>query len=181
VREQLERRGWRVRHALDFGEDMDAYAAYVAGSRGEFTVAKEQNVRLRTGWFSDRSATYLAAGRPVVTQDTAFGCALPTGEGLFAVRDLDEAVAAIEEIEAGYERHSRAATAIAREHFEATTVLGELLGEVGVTRTSGAGRARRRTCRPPTNRRTRDTCTRASGRRPAASAAASPRTAGCSR
>ena len=63
---------------------IDAYRDYIGGSRGEFTVAKDQNVRLRTGWFSDRSATYLAAGRPVITQDTGFGNVLPTGEGLFA-------------------------------------------------------------------------------------------------
>ncbi len=63
--------------------DIDRYRDYIGASRGEFTVAKDQNVRLRTGWFSDRSATYLAAGRPVVTQDTGFGSVLPTGEGLF--------------------------------------------------------------------------------------------------
>ena len=72
-RELLESRGWRVRPALDFSTDLDAYRDYIRGSRGEFTVAKDQNVRLRTGWFSDRGATYLAAGRPVVTQDTGFG------------------------------------------------------------------------------------------------------------
>jgi glycosyltransferase involved in cell wall biosynthesis len=132
VREQLEARGWAVRHALDFADDADAYRAYIASSRGEFTVAKEQNVHFATGWFSDRSATYLAAGRPVVTQDTGFGCVLPTGEGLFGVRDLDEAAAAIETIEADYPRHRAAAADIAREYFEAKKVLGDLLGEMGV-------------------------------------------------
>ena len=86
-RSALEAHGWRVRDALDFDVDLDAYRDYIAGSRGEFTVAKDQNVRLRTGWFSDRSATYLAAGRPVITQDTGFGDVLPTGDGLFAVVD----------------------------------------------------------------------------------------------
>ena len=71
--------------ASSFSADLDAYRDLHPLSRGEFTVAKDQNVRLRTGWFSDRSATYLAAGRPVVTQDTGFGAVLPTGEGLFAV------------------------------------------------------------------------------------------------
>ncbi len=71
-----------------------ATARYLLGSRGEFTVAKDQNVRLKSGWFSDRSAAYLAAGRPVVTQDTGFGCALPTGEGLFAFETVDDVVAA---------------------------------------------------------------------------------------
>jgi hypothetical protein len=63
----------------------EPYAQYITQSRGEFTVAKDQNVRLRSGWFSDRSATYLASGRPVITQDTGFGNILPTGRGLFRV------------------------------------------------------------------------------------------------
>src|SRR4030095_2946747 len=72
-RRMLESRGGRRRRALDFSMEPDAYRRYITGSRGEFTVAKDQNVRLRSGWFSDRSACYLAAGRPVVTQDTALG------------------------------------------------------------------------------------------------------------
>lgn len=137
-RAQLEARGWAVRDALAFGLDGDDYRRFVAGSRAEFTVAKEQNVALRSGWFSDRSATYLAAGRPVVTQDTAFGAALPTDAGLFPVATLDEAVAAVERIEADYPRHRRAAREIARERFEATRVLGELLDAVGITTTKDA-------------------------------------------
>jgi len=113
-------------------------------------VAKDQNVRLRSGWFSDRSATYLAAGRPVVTQDTAFGNVLPTGEGLFAFSTADEAAAAVEAINADYPRHRRAAAAVGRECFGHDVVLGRLLDEVGLpnaaratgTRTRvGAGRA----------------------------------------
>ena len=94
----------------------------------------------RTGWFSDRSATYLAAGRPVVTQDTGFGAVLPTGEGLFAVRDLDEAAAAVEAIAADPARHRRAAAAIAREHFDAERVLGDLLDELDVRARNAGGR-----------------------------------------
>jgi glycosyltransferase involved in cell wall biosynthesis len=129
-RERLERHGWAVRDALDL--DMDAYRAYIACSAAEFTVAKDQNVRFATGWFSDRSATYLAAGRPVVTQDTGFGQVLPTGEGLFAVRDLDGAVAAVEAIRSDPRRHERAAGEIAREFFDAERVLGQLLERVDV-------------------------------------------------
>ena len=132
-RQMLESHGWRVRHALDFSMDVDAYRDYVAGSRGEFTVAKDQNVRLRSGWFSDRTATYLAAGRPVVTQDTAFGNVLPTGEGLFAFSTLGEAVDAIETINADYGRHRRAAWSIARDCFAHEVVLGKLLREVGMS------------------------------------------------
>ena len=131
-REMLESHGWRVRRAMDFSMDADAYRGYVAGSRGEFTVAKDQNVRLRSGWFSDRSATYLAAGRPVVTQDTAFGNVLPTGEGLFAFATIEEAAAAVEAVNADYARHRRGASAVAREYFAHDVVLGRLLGEVGL-------------------------------------------------
>jgi GT2 family glycosyltransferase len=123
----LERHGWRLQDPAPLSRDVDRYRAYIAGSRGEFTVAKDQNVRLRTGWFSDRSATYLAAARPVVTQDTGFGHALPTGEGLFPFTTIDDAVAAVEAIEADYERHGRAAAEIAREFFSADRVLGQLL------------------------------------------------------
>jgi glycosyltransferase involved in cell wall biosynthesis len=144
---QLEARGWSVRDALAFGFDGEDYRRYVAGSRAEFTVAKEQNVALRSGWFSDRSATYLAAGRPVVTQDTAFGAVLPTGAGLFPVTTLDEAVAAVEEIEGDYARHRRAARAIARERFEATRVLGDLLGLLGIRTTTTDARDRTMTAR----------------------------------
>ena len=80
----LEAAGWRVIDAIALSRWIEPYRSYIGASGGEFTVAKDQNVRLRSGWFSDRSACYLAAGRPVVTQDTAFGVALPTGEGLFA-------------------------------------------------------------------------------------------------
>ena len=132
-RELLESRGWRVRPALDFSTDLDAYRDYIRGSRAEFTVAKDQNIRLRTGWFSDRGATYLAAGRPVVTQDTGFGDVLPTGEALFPFTSIDDAVAAIETIEADYPKARQAAFELAREHFDANVVLGRLLETVGVS------------------------------------------------
>jgi GT2 family glycosyltransferase len=132
-RELLEARGWRVRQALEFSTDLDAYRDYIRGSRAEFTVAKDQNVRLRTGWFSDRGATYLSSGRPVVTQDTGFGAALPTGEALFAITSVDDATAAIETIEADYPKARRAAFELAREHFDSSIVLGRLLDTLGVT------------------------------------------------
>jgi GT2 family glycosyltransferase len=134
-RRMLEDHGWHVREALPLSQDIDAYRDYIRESRGEFTVAKDQNVRLHTGWFSDRSATYLAAGRPVITQDTGFGDVLPTGRGLFAFKSVDDIVAAVEAIGADYPRHSRAAAEIAREHFAAERVLGSLLDRVGLPRT----------------------------------------------
>lgn len=131
-RERLERRGFAVRPAAEISADPDTYRRYLAGSRGELTVAKDQNVRLRSGWFSDRSATYLAAGRPVVTQDTGFGEVLPTGEGLFSFTTVEEAAAAIGEVEGAWKRHAKAAGAIARDHFDSDLVLGALLDELGV-------------------------------------------------
>lgn len=133
-RKLLERHGWRVREAQPLSLNIDIYRHYIAGSRGEFTVAKDQNIRLRTGWFSDRAATYLAAGRPVINQDTGFGNVLPVGEGLFSFSTLDDIVAAVETIEADYERHSRAAGEIAREYFDSGRVLGRLLEQVGMPR-----------------------------------------------
>ena len=129
-RRLLEERGWRVRPALAFSTDLDAYRTFIQLSRGEFSVAKDQNVRLRSGWFSERSATYLAAGRPVILQDTGFGSYLPTGEGLLAFSDVDGAAAALEAVASDYERHSAAAQEIAREYLDAERVVQALLDRV---------------------------------------------------
>jgi hypothetical protein len=119
--------GWEVVDPLAVSSDPEAYRAFVRGSRGEFTVAKDVNVRLRSGWFSDRSACYLAAGRPVVNQDTGFDVHLPVGEGLFAFRTPDDARAAFAAIAADPLRHCRAARALAVEYFAPERVLGPLL------------------------------------------------------
>lgn len=124
--------GWKVVDGLRLSRDLFPYRDYVLGSSAEFTVAKDQNVRLRSGWFSDRSATYLAAGKPVVTQDTAFGNVLPTGKGLFAFRTLDEVLAAFDAITSDYDRQSAAATEIAAEYFRAEAVLERLLEDCGL-------------------------------------------------
>jgi len=126
---ELTRHGWRVTNAMTLSRDIVSYRDYILGSRGEFTVAKDQNVRLRSGWFSDRSACYLGAGRPVITQDTGFGKFIPTGEGLFAFNGMDDIVAAFEAVNADYERHGRAARAIAETYFKAETVLAKLIDE----------------------------------------------------
>jgi GT2 family glycosyltransferase len=133
----LEAKGWRVRPALDISQDLDAYRRYIGESRGEFTVAKDQNIRLRSGWFSDRAATYLACGRPVITQETGFSNIFPTGEGLFAFSTLDQAAAAIEAINSDYGRQRRAASQIACECFSHEVVLGKLLDDLGISRVVG--------------------------------------------
>ena len=130
-RERLERHGWRLADAHSFTTDPGPYRDFVRASAGEFTVAKDQNVRLRSGWFSERSACYLAAGRPVVTQDTGFGRVLPTGVGLFAFNTLDDVVASFDAIALDYDKHSRAAREIAETHFRAETVLARLLADLG--------------------------------------------------
>jgi hypothetical protein len=128
----LESHGWRVVDSVALSRDIFTYRDYVQSSRGEFTVAKDQYVRLKSGWFSDRSACYLAAGRPVITQNTGFGTVLPVGEGLFAFDTMEEIVAAFEEIHSDYDRHSRAATNIAQDHFRAETILAKLLQDIAL-------------------------------------------------
>jgi hypothetical protein len=127
----LEAHGWKVSPAAAVSQDLGLYRDFIAGSRGEFTVAKDQNVRLRSGWFSERSAQYLAAGRPVIMQETGFSNALPTGAGLFGFATLNEAVAAVEAVNADYDGQRRAAREIAREFFDAEKVLRKLLAETG--------------------------------------------------
>jgi len=128
----LEENGWEIRDALSFSLDLDQYRNYIVQSRGEFTVAKDQNIRLRTGWFSDRSATYLAAGRPVITQQTGFSDVMPIGEGLFAFSTIEEILSAIDAINSTYARHSRAASEIAQQYFSHEVVIPRLLSEIGV-------------------------------------------------
>ena len=131
-RAMLEGHGWRVRRALDFSTDLDAYRRYLLDSRGEFTVAKDQNVRLRSGWFSERSAQYLAAGRPVITQETGFSNVLPTGEGLFGFSTPEEVVEAVDRVNSDYQRHSRGAVRLTREFFSHEVALRQMLRELGV-------------------------------------------------
>ncbi len=141
-RRMLAAHGWGVRDALQISRGIDDYRDYVGASRGEFTVAKDQNVRLRTGWFSDRSATYLASGRPVITQDTGFSCSLPTGAGLFGFDCPEAAAEAIARVDADYSLHSRAAREIARERFDHEVVLRPLLRRLDV-KLGGRARASR--------------------------------------
>jgi hypothetical protein len=130
--ELLESHGWRVVPPLKMSLDVfGAYPEYFRKSRAEFTVAKDQNVRLRSGWFSERDACYLASGKPVVTQDTGFTSVLPVGNGLFSFQTMDQAIDAIESINADYEHHCRAARQLAEEFFSAPKVGAALLKEVG--------------------------------------------------
>lgn len=126
-RAALRAHGWRVIEARAVSADMDAYRAYLHGARGEWSVAKDVYVALRSGWFSGRSAAFLASGRPVVVQDTGWSACYPTGAGLFAFTTLAEAIAALEAIEEDYARHAAAARALAARAFDHVTVLPRLL------------------------------------------------------
>ena len=133
-RPELEAAGWRLRNPLVPTANPWTYRRYIRRSLGEFTVAKHGYVVARTGWFSERSANYLASGRPVVSQDTGFSDVLPTGDGLLAFSTLDEAVDAVERVAADPTRHSRSARALAREHFDANKVLTRLLEDAFAAR-----------------------------------------------
>lgn len=131
-RQLLVEHGWRQVDSIDVSSDVNRYRRYIQQSRGEFTVAKDQNIRLRSGWFSDRSACYLAASRPVITQETGFSNILPTGHGLFGFLTMDEILAAVDAIERDYAGQSRAAREIAAEYFAAEKVVGSLMQRAGL-------------------------------------------------
>src|SRR5213595_3211895 len=132
TRRKFEENGWRLRCPLQMSVDYWLYRDYIQRSKGEFTVAKDQYVRLNTGWFSDRSACYLAAGRPVITQETGFTKFYGGEGGLLSFRTLNEIANAVKRINADYTKHSQAAYALAREVFEAETVLKSILNRAGI-------------------------------------------------
>src|SRR5262245_24547461 len=132
VKRSLREHGWRQTHSVEISKDIDRYRGYIQSSRGEFTVARDQYVRPCTGWFSDRSACYLAAGRPVITQETGFSKVLPSGKGLFGFTTMEDVLAAVDAIESDYEGNRRAAREIAAEYFAAEKVVGSLMERAGL-------------------------------------------------
>ena len=132
TRKKFLNNGWRFTSPLQISVDYWLYRDYIQQSKGEFTVAKDQYVRLNTGWFSDRSACYLAAGRPVITQETGFTKNYGADKGLLAFRSLGEIAEAVKMINTDYKKHSDVARQIAREIFEAEKVLKSLLDRAGI-------------------------------------------------
>lgn len=132
VRQLLRTHGWRQTDSIGISRDTDGYRNYIQQSRGEFTVARDQYVRPNTGWFSDRSACYLAAGRPVITQETGFSKFLPSGKGLFGFKTMEDILAALDAIEGDYEGNCRAARDIAAEYFATEKVVGSLMERAGL-------------------------------------------------
>lgn len=128
--QQFQAHGWQLADADQASISTASYRSFIQDSAAEFTVSKGIYAGLPSGWFSDRSAAYLATGRPVVTQHSGFDQWLPTGQGLFSYQTLDEAAAAINTIAEDYPRHAAAARRIAEQHFDSAKVLTELLDRV---------------------------------------------------
>lgn len=126
-RAELIQRGWNVKNASDVTGSPDAYRQYIQQSRGEFGCAKPSYVKLQGAWISDRTLCYLASGKPAVVQNTGLSRFLPDREGLFRFNNPTEAAACLELATGDYDRHSRAARALAEECFDAKKVAAKVL------------------------------------------------------
>lgn len=136
----LRSKGWIIRSPDEVAGNVDSYRRYIQTSKAEWSVAKNGYVQGRPGWFSCRSACYLAAGRPVAVQETGFSEVLPIGEGLLSFDSFEGAAAAIRVIEQDYTRHAKAARDIAEAYFDANHVLSTLLDRAA-SASSAAGHA----------------------------------------
>lgn len=136
----LRENGWGLLDPDEVAGTPAGYGEFIRGSKAELCVAKSGYADSRSGWFSDRSACYLASGRPVAAQDTGFGEALPIGEGLLAFTTVEEAAGAVAEVEGAYDRHGRAARELAEQHLDAATVLPRLLDRLAVPEPSETSR-----------------------------------------
>jgi hypothetical protein len=128
----LRKHGWRLVDPKMVARDPIAFRNYVQTSGAEFSVAQGIYVETNSGWFSDRTVRYLASGKPALVQDTGFSRNYPVGEGLISFRTLAEAIAGAESIARNYDKHCRAARALADEYFDSDNVLGQLIAEVGI-------------------------------------------------
>ncbi|HEX5419140.1 MAG TPA: hypothetical protein VFY39_04005, partial [Gammaproteobacteria bacterium] len=129
--ELLRQKGWHIVEPDQRLPDPWTYHDYLRSSKGEWSIAKEGYVKSRSGWFSCRSACYLASGRPCVLLDTAWSRYYPTGEGLLAFNTVEEAAAGVDRVAANYEAHCEAAHRVAAECFDAGSVLGAMLEHIG--------------------------------------------------
>ena len=125
--EALVEQGWTIIEPDVHIPDYASYHDFLTNSKGEWSIAKNGYVRSESGWFSCRSACYLAAGKPVVVQDTGWTAHLPSGDGVLAFTTPDEAAAALAKVSSDYDHHCRAARAYAEEHFDAEKVCAQLL------------------------------------------------------
>jgi hypothetical protein len=130
-RRTMQRHGWRLRHSLEVSRTPEMYRSYIQGSRGEISCVKPSYAKQQTGWISDRSLCYLASGKPVVVQRTGIGSYLPSGEGILQFSSTAEAAAALDTVNADYERHCRSAREIAETYFDARQTAEKIL-DVGL-------------------------------------------------
>ena len=128
--ELLFQMGWLTTNALNACCDLNSYRDYIETSKAEWSVAKNGYVLGQSGWFSCRSACYLASGRPVVVQDTGFKNVIPVGKGILTFNSPEEAVSAVKEIEGNYPYHAQGAREIAEAYFDSDKVLAKLLDKV---------------------------------------------------
>jgi hypothetical protein len=127
--DRLSARGWDILSPDELIADKESYKRFVQSSFAEFSVTKETYIKSNSGWFSGRSAVYLASGKPVLTQDTQWSKYIPAGEGVLAISDLESAAEAVEEVTGNYKKHSQAARAIAYEYFDSGRVLSDMLAQ----------------------------------------------------
>jgi len=123
----MQRHGWRIRASREVAGSPEAYRRYIQGSRGEFACAKRSCMEFQNAWVSDRTLCYLASGKPAVVQHTGPSRYLPEGEGMFRFRTMEEAAASLAAVNADYERHCRAARALAEAQFDAKKVAARIL------------------------------------------------------
>jgi hypothetical protein len=140
---RLRRLGWRIVSPAEVCPDLDTYRSYVQQSMGEWSVAKNGYVLGQSGWFSERSACYLASGRPVVLQDTGFSKVLPVGRGIVPFTTPDEAAEGLVEVANNYKVHSRSARDLAAEYFASDKVLLSMIDRAAATAGSGSPTAAR--------------------------------------
>jgi hypothetical protein len=131
-RDDLRAAGWNVSDPLEATRTVWRFRDYIAASRAELTVAKQCYVRSGSGWFSERSANYLAAGRPVVMQDTGWSAHVPASAAVRPFRTTEEAEAAVRAVEADPVAAGQAAREVAAAYFDSELVLGKLLSDAGV-------------------------------------------------
>jgi len=124
--------GWIIRDPYFYAGDPDSYREFIQFSRAEFSVAKGGYVKSNSGWISDRTACYLASGKPAIVQSTGIESTLPTGKGLLTFGTVEEAVRALKSIDADYMGHCLAARQIAERYFDSDIVLGRMLDEAGL-------------------------------------------------
>jgi hypothetical protein len=132
IRDGFQRAGWQITDPYPVTNTASEYHRYIVAAKGEFSVEKESYVRLNSGWFSDRTVSFLAAGRPCIVQDTGFSRRIPCEAGLLTWRTIEETSEALARVGQDYDRHTEAARAVAREYFDASVLLPPILEAAGI-------------------------------------------------